>query len=61
MTARNAASGPLERLAADRPGWRIWCRSDGVMCAWLLGSQPPRVLYDATVDGLREALGREQA
>ena len=50
----------LDRLAADYPGWRIWHRrEDGVMCAWLLRSQPPLVLREATVDRLREAIGRE--
>jgi hypothetical protein len=49
---------PLDQLAGDFPGWRIWRGRDGVLFAWLLDSKPPLLLRAETVDELREAVGQ---
>jgi hypothetical protein len=49
----------LDALAAEWPGWRIWRRGDGVVCAWLLGTQPPHLLRAATAGELRKAIEEE--
>ncbi len=46
--------------AAEFPGWRVWKRADDPRhVGWLLGSGPPHLVYAATMNGLRETIGRE--
>jgi hypothetical protein len=49
----------LGGLRVDHPGWEIWRRDDGVLCAWLVGARPPIVLYGGTPAELAEAIDRE--
>jgi hypothetical protein len=46
----------VSSLFGHFPGWEIWIRADGVICAWLVGSQPPLLLRDTDAGRLAEAI-----
>jgi hypothetical protein len=53
MSAEEQAIAILRRAY---PGWEVWRRADGVLCAWHVGVIPLVVVRSLTVTGLREQL-----
>jgi hypothetical protein len=53
---RESEAQAIVRLHRDYPGWEVWKRADGVLCAWHVGTVPPVVVRSLTVTGLREQL-----
>jgi hypothetical protein len=47
---------PAASLFGHFPGWEIWRRPDGVICAWLVGTSPPLLLRDTDVGRLAQAI-----
>ena len=55
MTSQSPRSADLE-LAARFPGWDVERGADGLLHAWLVGTDPPLVVRSADEAGLRKEI-----
>jgi hypothetical protein len=53
----SSGADDFAKLAGEFDGpWEIWRRDDGIICAWLVNTNPPLLVRAATIDELREVM-----